>query len=116
MEGRHVKTVDIGALFAVELDVDEVFIHEGGNVGVFEALMGHDMAPVASSVTAGQQDWTVRALCFGEGCRLPGIPVNRIVLVLKQIGAGLLREAVHVEEYGYEDWYYKRNGIDSNPK
>ncbi len=48
--GRHVDLVEVGALFTVDLDVDEVLVHERRDVGVFEALALHHVAPVAGRV------------------------------------------------------------------
>ena len=56
LHGVHVDRVDVGSLLAVDLDVDERGVHRGGDLVVLEALVGHDVAPVAGRVarpTAG---------------------------------------------------------------
>jgi hypothetical protein len=45
--GGLVNLVDVGSLFPVDLDVDEVTVHQRGGVAVFEAFVRHHMAPVA---------------------------------------------------------------------
>ena len=87
LEGRHVDLVHIGALLPVDLDVDEELVHHPGDLGILEALMGHDMAPMAGRVTDGEQDRLVEAPRFLESRHPPHAPVDRIVLVLQQIGA-----------------------------
>ena len=84
---RHVDLVDVGALFTVDLDVDEEFVHHRGDTGIFEALMSHDVAPVAGRVADGEQDRLVESPCFRERRLSPHPPVDRIVLMLEQVGA-----------------------------
>ena len=45
-DGRHVDLVEVGSLFAVDLDVDEVLVHQGSDLGVLEALVLHHVTPV----------------------------------------------------------------------
>jgi len=46
----HVDLIDIGALFPIDLDVQEKFVHDARSCFVLEAFMRHDMAPMASGV------------------------------------------------------------------
>ena len=46
----HVDGVHVGALFPVHLDVHEQLVHHLGRLGVFERLVGHDVAPVAGRI------------------------------------------------------------------
>ena len=92
--GRHVDLVEVGPLFAVDLDVDEVLVHERGDVRVLEALALHDMAPVAGRVADRQEDRLVLGLRPGECLASPGIPVDRVGRVLEQVRAGLTGQAV----------------------
>ena len=78
-----VDGVQIGSLLAVHLDVDEQAVHHPGDGLVLETLVGHDVAPVAGGVSDGQQDGLVLALGEGEGFRVPGPPVDGVVLVLQ---------------------------------
>ncbi len=89
-----VDLVEIGALLAIDLDVDEQLIHPPRNRGILEALMRHHMAPMAGGVADRQQDRLVGRLGRGQ-CRLaPGLPVDRVVAVLEEVGARLFAEAV----------------------
>src|SRR5258708_39195496 len=94
VQGRHVELVDVGPLLAVDFDVDEQLVHDGSDPFVFEAFMRHDMAPVAGCVADREQDRLVALLGFAERVRTPRPPVDRIGLVLQQIRARLMGEAV----------------------
>ena len=93
-QGRLIDGVEVGALLAVDLDVDVELVHERGRRLVLEALMGHDMAPMAGGIADGEQDRLLLGLGLGQRLRPPGLPMHRIVLVLQQIGAGLLAQPV----------------------
>src|SRR5260370_9909448 len=56
--------------------------------------MRHDMAPVAGRVADREEDRLVALLGFAERVRTPRPPVDRIGLVLQQIRARLMGEAV----------------------
>ena len=86
----HVDGVDVGPLLAVDLDVDELGVHHGGDLVVLERLVGHHVAPVAGRVPDRQQDRHVAAPCLGERLVAPRIPVDRVVAVLTQVRRGLL--------------------------
>ena len=90
--GALINLVEIGTLFAIHLDVDEMLIHHGGDGRVLERFMRHDMTPVAGGITDGKQDGLV--LRAGELQRggVPCMPFHRIIGVLLQIGAGFLGE------------------------
>ena len=62
----HVDLVDVRPLLAIDLDVDVEPVHHLGDLVVFEALMRHDVAPVAGGVADGEQDRPVELACFGE--------------------------------------------------
>ncbi len=94
MQRRHVDLIDVRTLFAIDLDVDEQLVHDARGRVVLEALMRHHVAPVARRVADRQQDRLVGALGFGERLRAPRPPVDRIVLVLQQIRAGLGGQAI----------------------
>ena len=89
VQSAHVDGVDVGALLAVDLDVDEQLVHVRGGGRVLEALVRHDMAPVAGGVADREQDRLARALGLGQRLGAPCPPVDRVVLVLQEIGAGL---------------------------
>ena len=94
LHGRHVDLVEVGPLLAVDLDVDEVLVHQGGDGRVLEALALHDVAPVAGRVADREEDRLVLGLRPGERLGAPGIPVDRVVRVLEQVRAGLAGQAV----------------------
>ena len=91
---RHVHAVDVGALLAVDLHGDEVLVQDAGDVLVLERLVLHDVAPVARRVADGQEDGPVLRAGAGERLVPPGVPVDRIVAVLEEVGARLVGEAV----------------------
>ena len=94
LHGLHVDVVEVRALLAVDLDVDEVLVHQRRDLRVLEALVLHHVAPVAGRVPDREEDrllFPPRAL---ERLGAPGVPVHRIRGVLEQVGARLLGEAI----------------------
>ena len=69
--GRHVDGVEVGPLLPVHLDRDEPLGQVGGRRGVLEALVGHDVAPVARGVADGEEDRLVLVRGPGAGPRHP---------------------------------------------
>ena len=57
--GRHVDGVEVGTLLAVDLDRNEGLTQVGGGVGILEALVRHDVAPVARGVADGDEEGLV---------------------------------------------------------
>jgi hypothetical protein len=88
VKGRHIDTVDIGALFAIDLYVDEVLVHKVGGYRVFKTLVGHDVAPMAGGIAHGQKNGSVAVPGFLKCLFAPSHPVYWIILVLKEIRAG----------------------------
>ncbi len=84
----HVDGVHVGPLLPVDLDRDQVLVHERGGLRVLERLVRHHMAPVARRIPHGQQDGDVAGPGGGEGLRGPGPPVHGVVRVLQQVRAG----------------------------
>ena len=95
-----INLVEIGTFFAIDLDVDEQLIHQCGSPQVFEGLMGHDMTPVTGGIADGQKDGLVFLLRLAQRRFAPGIPLDRIVRVLQQVGAGLLGEMIAQHLHG----------------
>ena len=62
----HVHGVDVGPLFAVDLDVDEESVHEGTDLRVLEGLVGHHMAPVTRRVTDRDEHGDIASLGLGQ--------------------------------------------------
>ena len=92
--GRLVDAVEVRPLLAVDLDVDEQLVHQARGVRVLEGLVRHHVAPVAGRVADREQDGPVLGARAGERLLAPGIPVDGVVGVLQEVGAGLLRESV----------------------
>jgi hypothetical protein len=82
-----IDLVNIRALFAIDLDVDEQLVHECGRWRVLEGFVRHYVAPVASGITDRQQDRLARLACHPECLIAPRIPVNRVVGMLEQVRA-----------------------------
>ena len=100
VQRRHVDLIDVGAFFAVHFDIDEQVVHDLSDRRIFEALVRHDVAPVAGGIADREQNRLVGALGFGEGLGSPRPPVDRVVPVLQQIGTGLAGEPVFVGGVG----------------
>src|SRR5207245_11530505 len=52
---RHINRVDVGSLLTVDLDGDEVVVHQLRHVGILERLSLHDVAPVTGAVANRDQ-------------------------------------------------------------
>ena len=91
-----IDRVEVGALLAIDLDVDEPLVHLRRDRRFLEAFMRHDMAPVAGGIADRQQNGLVFGLGGGERVGSPCLPLHRIILVLQQVRAGLVAEAVAV--------------------
>ena len=90
LNGCHVYRIEVRAFFAVDLDVDKVFVHQAGSGFVFKRFMGHHVAPVAGGVSDAQENRLVFLPGAGQRLLAPGIPVDRIVCVLEEIGGGFV--------------------------
>ena len=94
-DGVHVQAVDVGPLLAVDLDGDEVLVHQPSRAVVLEGLVLHDVAPVAGRVADRKEHRAVLLSRPGKRFLAPGIPVHRVGGVLEQVGARLGSQAVH---------------------
>ena len=90
----HIYFVQIGALFAVELDADEIGVHQRRHFFVFKAFMRHHMTPMARCIANGQKHRHIAPPRLGKHRRLPGLPMHRIVFMLQQIRAGRLGQPI----------------------
>ena len=52
--GGLIDLVEVGAFFAIDLDVDEQAVHERGDGRIGEGLVGHHMAPMAGRIADRQ--------------------------------------------------------------
>ena len=89
-----IDLIEIRPLLPVHLDADEMLVHQRRDLRVLEALVRHDVAPMAGGIADREQDRLVLRLGFRERGRVPGLPVHRVVPVLEQIGARGLGEAI----------------------
>src|SRR5688572_23641448 len=91
---RLVDLVEVGALLAIDLDVDVKLVHELRRRFVLERLVGHDVAPVARGIADRKQDGLARLPSFLERFVVPGLPVNGVVRVLLEIRARLFAQSI----------------------
>ncbi len=89
-----VDLVEVGPLLAVDLHVDEKPVHHRCDLRILEALVRHDVAPMARGVADREQDRLVLGAGARERFLAPGIPVHRVGGVLLQVRRGFADEAV----------------------
>jgi hypothetical protein len=71
-----------------------VLVHERRRAGILERLVLHHVAPVARRVADRQQDRAIELARALERLLAPRIPLDGVVLVLEEVGAGLLGEPI----------------------
>jgi hypothetical protein len=103
-ERELIDRVEIGALLAIDLDVDEELVHERCRLGILEALMGHDVTPVTGGIADREQDRLVLFARARQRGLAPGPPMDRVVLVLQEVGAGFLAEEVSAHARLIRGW------------
>jgi len=96
LDGVHVDGIDVGPLLAVDLDAHEPLVHGRRHLGVLEALVGHDVTPVAGRVPHREEDRLVLGSGLSERLVAPRVPVDRVVAVLAKVGRRLAGEPVHL--------------------
>src|SRR6185436_3612330 len=94
LHGLHVDVVHVRPLLAIHLHVHEELVHQAGRLGILERLALHDVAPVTRRVADGEQQRLVLGARPRERLLAPRIPVDRVVVVLEQVRAGLVGEAI----------------------
>ena len=94
LAGLHVDRVDVRPLLAVELDAHEQLVHQPRGLGVLERLALHHVAPMACRIADRQQDRPVLLARAPERLLAPRVPVDGVVLVLEQVGRGLVGEVI----------------------
>ena len=92
----HVDAVDVGPFLAVDLHADDQAVHHRRHVRVLEALVRHDVAPVARRVADREEHRLVLGACLLERLVAPRVPVDGVVGVLAEIRARLAGEAIHL--------------------
>src|SRR5262249_54405640 len=87
--------IDVWPLFAVHLYRDEVVVQNLCGRRVLEALVLHDVAPVARRVADAEEDRLILRLGRRERLVPPRVPVHRIAGMLAEVEARLRHKAVH---------------------
>ena len=91
----HVQAVQVGALLAVNLDTDEIFIEEiGSGGGILKGFVRHDVAPVTGGIADAEEDGLVLPAGFLQSRLAPGIPIHRVIRMLAQVGRERVGEMV----------------------
>ena len=91
---RHIDAIQVGPLFPVHFDVDKVFVHNLGGVGVLKGLPFHHVAPVTGRISYAEEDRFVLGMGAFQRLGAPGIPIHRVIGMLEQIRTGLVDQAV----------------------
>ncbi len=117
-DGRlHVERVDIRTLLPIDLDIDEVVVHQGSGCRALERLVRHHVAPVTGAVAHREQDRPILPPRPLERLRPPRVPVDRVVGVLEEIRARLGGQPVHrratVQSGTTSDFFERRFRIHS---
>ena len=79
----HIDLVDVRPLFHIDLDVDEILVHDRGRRLVLERLVLHHMAPVTRRIADADQHGLVLGLRPFKCLVAPRIPVDRVMCVLQ---------------------------------
>jgi hypothetical protein len=90
----HVNLVDVRPFLPVHFDADEMAFEEFRYVRLLERFPLHHVTPMASRIPDAEKDRLRFGPGPGEGFRAPGIPVDRIELVLDQVRGFLPGEAI----------------------
>jgi hypothetical protein len=85
-----VDRVDVGALLAVDLDVDEAFVHQRRDLGGPRTTRGPSRGTSGTRRSRPRAGSAVLGAGAGERLRAPQVPVDRVVGVLAEVRAGRL--------------------------
>src|SRR6266704_839166 len=96
LHGLHIDIVNVRAFLAVNLDRDEMLVHQVGDLLVLKGLALHHVAPVAGGVADAEQDGFVFTLRLFQRLLAPRVRIYRVVRVLQQVGTRLIDEPVGV--------------------
>jgi hypothetical protein len=89
-----IDLIQVWSLLTIYLDIDEVLVHELGNFLIFKALMSHDVTPMTGGVPYTQKNGLIFISSFLKRFFSPGVPIHRMMLVLKEIGTGFMGKAI----------------------
>ena len=81
----HVNLIEVGTLFAIDFDRNEVLVNQPRDRVVLERLALHHVAPMAGRVADRQHDRLVLRLRAPQRVRSPRIPIDGIVRMLAQV-------------------------------
>src|SRR5688572_9078545 len=81
----HINMVQVGALLAIYLDIDKMLVHEAGSLLVFKTFLFHYMTPVTGCIPDTYKHGLVFAKGSVQSLFAPGIPVHRVIGMLKQV-------------------------------
>ena len=95
----HVETVHIGTFLAVDLHIDKVLVHQGGDLGILEGLVRHDVAPVAGGIADREKDRFLLSARPLKCLLTPRIPLHWITRMLKQVGRSAGGEVIHCKGF-----------------
>ncbi len=93
-DGGLITGVNVGALVAIDLYGDEMFVDNFGDFSVFVAFAVDDVAPVAPDGADIEEDGFVFGLGAGKSGVAPFVPVDGLVGGGAQVGAGGIFQAV----------------------
>ncbi len=99
LDKRHVNSIDVRTLFAIDLNVHKLAIHDRSDICLFEFLVRHYVAPMTGGISDREEDRFVFLACLRESFFAPRIPIDRIVSVLEKIRRFFPREPVHDLRY-----------------
>src|SRR5699024_2729232 len=94
LANQHIGIIDIRAFLTVDFDINKVLVHEFSNSVILKGFPSHYAAPVASGITASQENRFVFLPCLRLGLLSPGLSVNRIVGTLEHVGPALLFQSI----------------------
>ena len=111
LAGFHVYLVDVGAL-PVYFYVDEVLVHEAtcSSSKLSRSITWHTVAGAVPMLPG----WACPPLWRAQSLRLPGVPVDQVVGVLQEIGAGFVLESVHQWVVVCSSWFVAWYGCLTN--
>jgi hypothetical protein len=86
--------VYVRAFLTVYLNRDEMGIHHICHLGVLETFPFHDMTPVTCGISYADQQEFPGFLGVLQGGVVPALPLNRVIGMLKQVGAAFVYQGV----------------------
>ena len=96
----HVGEIHVGALLAVHLDGDEMFVDQRCDLLVLKGLPFHHVAPVTGGIPGRQKDRFVLHSRLHERRVAPRKPIHRIVGMLKKVRTLLVDQGVRMRGWG----------------